>query len=86
MQKQWIQEYTAAVISARPRFFVLADQNINLTSALSRPTFKQALAEQFPELKNFLENNYRPFHKIDQTEIYELAPDPGAGRGGQARP
>ena len=86
MQKQWIREYTAAVISARPRFFVLADQSINLTTALSKPTYKQALVEQFPELKAFLENNYRPFKKIDQTEIYELLPDSERGRGGQARP
>jgi len=86
MQKNWIREYTASVISARPRFFVLADQEINLTTALSKPTFKQALVEQFPELKAFLENNYRPFKKIGQTEIYELLPDSEGGRGGQARP
>lgn len=73
-QKQWIQEYTSAVISARPRFFIITDQEIPLSVDLSRPTVKTALSEQFPELNRFLDQNYRLIQKIGLTEIYELNP------------
>jgi len=74
MQRQWIEEYTKAVVAARPRFFVIAEQGIYFGTCLSRPSIKQGLAEIFPELGIFLERNYRPLKKIGQTEIYELLP------------
>jgi len=72
LQRQWIQEYTSAVISARPRFFVIADQGIYFSTNLSEPTIGRGLEEYFPELRRFLSENYRPLAKVRDTEIYEL--------------
>jgi len=77
MQKAWIREYTADVISARPRFFVIAEQGIYFPAALSKQSFKTGLKEAFPELFLFLQNNYRPLKKIGDTEIFELAGQSG---------
>jgi len=82
MQRQGIEEYTRAVMSARPRFFVIAEQGIYFGTCLSRPSLKQGLAELFPELSTFLERNYMPLKKISQTEIFELKPGIEQGRPG----
>ncbi len=71
-QKQWIAEYTQAVIMARPRFFIVTDQQIPLSVDLSQPTVQTALSEQFPELNRFLRENYSPLRKFGLTEIYRL--------------
>jgi hypothetical protein len=72
LQRKWIMEYSDDVIQARPRFFVVADQAVYLSNVLSRPTFKIALAEIFPDLKAFLDRNYHLVKVFDQTEVFEL--------------
>ncbi len=72
-QKQWIAEYTRAVISARPRFFAIETPATNPELFnFSSDSFKQAMAEQFPELAKFLGNNYRLQMRIGRIEVYEI--------------
>ena len=73
LQKQWIEEYARAVISARPKFFVLANEQISLSVDLTYPSMNNLLTEKFPELLKFLKQNYRPIKKIGEIEIYEWA-------------
>ena len=80
LQRKWIAEYTKDVINARPRFFVIADQQIWFKTALSQSTIKTGLRELFPQLDQFLDDNYRPLKKIGDTEIYELAAGPEGAR------
>lgn len=71
-QRQGIREYTQEVTNSRPRFFIITDQQIPLTVDLTEPTVKTELEEQFPELNQFLQENYRLIQRIGLTEIYEL--------------
>jgi len=73
LQEKWIQEYTSEVISARPRFFLVSDlvpgwEVFNL----EYPSLKRALKEKFPELQNFLNQNYKLKTKLGEIEVYEL--------------
>jgi len=91
LQKKWTDEYTGAVVSARPRFFVLSDPvfpkaepgNMFAVFNMSSANLTQALSDQFPELNRFLHDNYRLINKFNYTEIYELNQDqkPGPGTG-----
>ena len=73
-QRKWIKEYSDDSIRARPRFFLVTDYMpgwdiFNLKSS----SFKKAMAENFPELKEFLEQNYTLRAKMGELEIYELS-------------
>ena len=80
MQKKWFQEYASAVIRVRPRFFIIQDpvgdlRNYNDNFAgfnLSITSYKTALQQIFPELQEFLNQNYHPDRKIGTIEIWEL--------------
>jgi len=71
LQKQWIREYTEAVIKDRPKFFLVADyvpdwDVFNLKS----PGLKQAMHEQFPELESFVRENYQLYLSNSLLEVY----------------
>lgn len=71
LQRQWIIEYTSAVLSARPRFFIITDEPFVRNVSLSVPFVRQALIEKFPELVEFLKKNYKLRQKFGTVEIYE---------------
>ena len=74
-QKQWIQEYSDAIINEKPRFFVIHDYIPGYISVgLSSPSMKTAISEKFPDLEKFLRQNYRLTDKIGTVEIYEFKP------------
>ncbi len=86
LQKEWIEEYTAAVIQARPRFFLVSDVFPGQTYIFfnfAANGLKQALREQFPALQKFLDDNYELMAREGVIEIYELrkaapaSPSPG---------
>jgi len=75
LQKQWINEYTEAVIRTRPRFFLVSDDFPGHTHKffrLASRSLKQALREKFPELQKFLEQNYQLIFQQGVIEVYEL--------------
>lgn len=75
-QMQWMREYSDSIITLRPRFFLVTDSfpgAKNKFMNLSSRSLKQALNEQFPELKFFLGQNYRLIATIRSIEVYELA-------------
>jgi len=73
LQEKWIEEYSQAVITAKPKFFLISDYIPGFrTFNLSSPYLSQALAKSFPELSNFLNENYRLINIIGGIQIYEL--------------
>ncbi len=78
LEQQWIAEYTQAVISARPKFFLVSDyfpgsrhKFFNLAGA----SLKGALREKFPDLQKFLDRNYQLLMKEGMIEVYQLKAD-----------
>jgi len=76
-QEQMIREYSSQVINARPRFFIFA----NTLTARGNETFNlinedawSALEQLFPELYQFLGQNYKLRETIGEVYIYEIQP------------
>ena len=69
-QLRWREEYVNAIIKARPNFFILADQEIGLPTDLPSQRFKDALGQDFPELNDFLNQNYELAARFGHTELY----------------
>jgi len=82
-QKNWIREYTRDMISARPRFFVIAGMDFAFSTGVPATTFREGLRVGFPELESFLESNYRLTKTIGTTEIYELLPEKPSAPAGE---
>ena len=75
-QKQWMKEYSDAIIKQRPRFFLVTDSfpgARNKFMNLKSRSLRQTLNDQFPELKNFLQQNYRLIATVRAIDVYELA-------------
>ena len=73
LQKTWIDEYTQAVIKARPEFFLVADYVPGWkVFKLPYPSLRQALGEYFPGLANYLRQNYRRIGEIEGIVLYQL--------------
>jgi len=73
LQRQWIEEYTDAVISAHPQFFLLSDRVPGWdVFNLPTPSLKQALHDYFPRLEKFLLANYTLQFRLGEIEVYEL--------------
>jgi hypothetical protein len=75
-QKQWMKQYSDAVISHHPRFFLVTDNfpgAKNKFINLKRRSLRQTLELDFPELKNFLDQNYRLTATVRSIDVYELA-------------
>ena len=77
VQEELIREFSSEVIHARPRFFIFSD---NFTVS-NNPLFHLmntdawlALDQQFPDLKKFIEQNYKLRTIIGVVYIYELQP------------
>jgi hypothetical protein len=60
MQKQWIQEYTSAVIQARPRFFIIQDH---------LPAIKKPSKWFSPSCRNFLTRTITQTIKSGQSRF-----------------
>jgi hypothetical protein len=80
-QKQWMREYSAQIISAKPRFIIVTE-NFGVERD---PSFNfmtkdiwSALDNQFPELKAFMDRNYQLRKKIGKVHIFEMAKKDGA--------
>ena len=75
LQREWINEYSDAVIKARPRFFLISGNVPEWEMYnLKGPGLKQALHENFPELEKFWASNYLFKGRSGEIEVYELKP------------
>ncbi len=82
-QEKWIREYSADVIKARPRFFLVSDVfpgQGQIFAHMASSGLKQALRDQFPELQKFLLDNYKLIAREGVIEIYELKGPGNLGR------
>jgi len=74
-QRKWLEQYQAAAINSRPRFFVIHDFIPgHLGMNFDSPHLKQFIPQYLPALHQFLADNYRLAAKIGDLEIYEIAP------------
>ena len=74
----WMQEYSSAIISARPKYFLLADSFPGMKNKflnLAGRSLRQQLHYDFPELEQLLAQRYRVISQIGDIAIYELAPE-----------
>jgi hypothetical protein len=75
LQEQWIKEYSNAVISARPRFFLVSDYfpgQKNPFFNFSERSLEKALDRDFPELRRFLSDNYRLVETVGKVQVFAL--------------
>lgn len=74
-REKWIREYTGSVIAARPRFFLVTAYfpgQKNKLFKTSQPDLKLALQNEFQDLNQFLNQNYRLLATIHQVDVYEI--------------
>jgi len=71
-QLEWRQEYTEDMIKARPRYFILADQDLGLPTDVPSNRFKDALVQDFPELNAFIAAHYTQVGNFGYTGLYRL--------------
>jgi len=75
-QRQWMKEYSDSIIKQRPRFFLVTNSfpgAKNKFMNLKSRSLRQALELEFPELNQFLRQNYRVIATVRAIDIYELA-------------
>ncbi len=75
LQKKWISDYSDQTIRSRPHFIIISrkfpnEGNVYYNFMEKNPEL--ALARLFPQLKLFMDSNYRLTTTIGQVKIYEL--------------
>ena len=73
-QLKWIEEYSEAVIKARPRFFIIASICIECEVHnwnMPETTLQKNMQVWFPALYDFFSNNYKLINQVGELEIYE---------------
>jgi hypothetical protein len=84
VQEKMIREFSQQIIDSRPRFFLFANTFSGRTNELfhlMNTDAWQALDQQFPDLKEFIDQNYKLRTTIGLVYIYELQPAQGTSPG-----